>query len=82
MGSPAVRLLKADTAGGGEPGRAFALSGRPGWRTRIYASPEREAIVRALQGVASKKLAIHLAGGVLHAGGRDMGVTVCGLTTL
>ncbi len=60
MGSPAVRLLKP--GGNDQPGGAFALCGRPGWRTRIYASPERDAIVRALQGTASKKLAIQLAG--------------------
>lgn len=59
MGSPAVRLLKA---GAGEPGRAIALCGQPGWRTRIYASPERDAIVRALQSMASRKVAVQLAG--------------------
>lgn len=62
MGSPAVRLLKPGTGAEGQPGGAFALCGRPGWRTRVYASPDRDAIVRALQGAASKKLAIQLAG--------------------
>jgi hypothetical protein len=59
MGSPAVRLLKV---GAEEPGRPFALCGQTGWRLRVFASPEREAIVRALQSTASQKLALQLAG--------------------
>jgi hypothetical protein len=60
MGSPSVRLLKG---GAEDPGRPFALCGQTGWRLCVFASPEREAIVRALQGMASQKLALQLAGG-------------------
>lgn len=59
MGSPAVRLLKGGVE---EPGRPFALCGQTGWRLRVFASPEREAFVRALQSMAAQKLALQLAG--------------------
>ena len=59
MGSPAVRLLKG---GAEDPGRPFALCGQTGWRLRVFSSPEREAVVRALQSMASQKLALQLAG--------------------
>ena len=59
--SPVARLLLGN--GDTPPGHGvFALFGKVGRSPRIYASPQRDAIIKQLQTVAYKKLGLTLAG--------------------
>lgn len=56
-----MRLLRGGE--GDPPGAApFALCGRPGWRTRVYAAASRDATVKQMVANASKRLGISIAG--------------------
>ncbi|KAK9822709.1 hypothetical protein WJX81_005943 [Elliptochloris bilobata] len=56
--SPAARLLAPAP---GDPALAFALFGRVGRSPRVYASSERDSLLKALQAAALKRLGITLA---------------------
>lgn len=59
MAKPAARLL---SSGQQDPPGVFALLGKVGRVPRVYASRDREALLRALQAAAFKRLGISLAG--------------------
>lgn len=61
MSSPAARLLRPSSAGD-EPGAIFALFGRVGRSPRVYASRDRETLLRHMQASALKKMGLTLAG--------------------
>ncbi|KAK9807966.1 hypothetical protein WJX73_008492 [Symbiochloris irregularis] len=58
MAKPAVRLL---SSGQQDPPGVFALLGKVGRGPRVYASRDREALLRALQTAAHKRLGISVA---------------------
>ena len=59
--SPVARMLVGDSDT--PPGHGvFAMFGKVGRSPRIYASPQRDAIIKQLQTVAYKKLGLTLAG--------------------
>lgn len=59
MAKPAARFLASDQS---DPPGVFALLGKVGRVPRVYASRDREALLRAMQTVAFKRMGISLAG--------------------
>ena len=59
MAKPAARLL---ASGPQDPVGVFALLGKVGRVPRVYASHDREALLRAMQTLAFKRLGLSLAG--------------------
>ena len=59
MAKPAARLLISEQS---DPAGVFALLGKVGRVPRVYASRDREALLRAMQTTAFKRLGIPLAG--------------------
>ena len=62
MSSPAARLLLGEP---GDPGGTFALFGRVGRSPRVFATKDREALLRQMQAAALKRMGITLAGRLL-----------------